>query len=71
MKWIKLDKENLPNINQWCLFSQWTQLESIDSKYPPLSIVSYFGTVHDAVLWRKYDLENSYTHYIKVEPPKE
>lgn len=51
--------------NQWCVFAKWKQLG--DS---PIIITDWIGTIADTKIIRKYELENSYTHFMMISPPE-
>lgn len=59
IKWVSV-KDKLPNDEKrFVTFAQWHQLE----RYPPIIIISYTGTYENVKKWRKFDLENNYTHW--------
>ena len=63
-KWLPISE--LPeDENQWCLAVCWIQLDT-----HPIIIQNDAGTIGDLKTWRKYYLENSYTHFMLINPPK-
>ena len=52
--------------NLWCVFCHWHQLDSI-----PVTIETDVCTIGDAKSFREWEIKNSYTHFMIIEPPVE
>lgn len=64
IKWIENKKENWPGDdkdNEFYLFVHFAR--GRDNLV--VKITSYFGTWFEIKTWRKFDLENNYTHFVK------
>lgn len=57
-KWINI-KKNQPKYEDYCVFAEW---------YPnwDMFISEYVGKYKDAKNFRKYEMENKYTHWFKL-----
>lgn len=63
MKWNKFDKKLDFDYDKQYLFAKYCEKNNI-------YLYCFAGTIMDAISFRKYEIENEWTHFIELEKPE-